>query len=183
MNSTPYYMLDCSIATLSANVCHKQMPTSSTKALAGLRIAVGALFLIFGEYKVVGTQFTLGGGFQYWIDRFLQDGAYPFMVPVLKNFVLLHATPIAFLVAYGELAIGIALVLGLLVRPASICGVIYMLSLLLSANYPGPHAAFWQYFGASLEHLVLALCFAAFAFTKPEELWSIRTYLRSPRLV
>ncbi len=83
------------------------MPASSTKALAGLRIAVGVLFLIFGEYKVVGTQFTLGGGFQSWIGRFLQDGAYPFMVPVLKNFVLPHATPIAFLVAYGELAIGL----------------------------------------------------------------------------
>lgn len=36
----------------------------------------GALFLIFAEYKVFGTQFTLGGGFQYWINRFLQDGAY-----------------------------------------------------------------------------------------------------------
>lgn len=183
VNSTPDYTVDCSIAMLSANVCRKQMPVSSTKTLAGLRIAVGALFLIFGEYKVVGTQFTLGGGFQYWIGRFLQDGAYPFMAPVLKNFVLPHATPIAFLVAYGELAIGIALVLGIQVRPASICGVIYMLSLLLSANYPGPHAAFWQYFGASLEHLVLALCFATFAFTKPEELWSIRTHLRSPRSV
>ena len=156
---------------------------SSTKALTGLRVAVGVLFLTFGEYKVVGTQFTLGGGFQYWIGRFLQDGAYPFMVPVLKNFVLPHATPIAFLVAYGELAIGIALVLGLLVRAASVCGVIYMLTLLLSANYPGPHAAFWQYFGASLEHLVLALCFAAFALTQPGELLSIRTYLRRPRSV
>jgi hypothetical protein len=51
---------------------------SSTKALTGLRIAVGILFLIFGEYKVVGTQFTPGGGFRYWINRFLQDGAYPF---------------------------------------------------------------------------------------------------------
>src|SRR5712692_5330795 len=160
-----------------------RMAMSSTKALTGLRIAVGILFLIFGEYKVFGTQFTIGGGFQYWINRFLEEGAYPFMVPVLKNFVLPHAKPIAFLVAYGETAIGVALVLGLLVRAASVCGAIYMLSVLLSANYPGPHAAFWQYFGASLEHLVLALCFAAFAFTKPEELWSIRTYLRSPRLV
>jgi len=159
------------------------MAMSSTKALTGLRIAVGALFLIFGEYKVVGTQFTLGGGFQYWINRFVQDGAYPFMVPVLKNFVLPHATPIAFLVAYGELAIGIALVLGILVRPASICGVIYMFTLLFSANYPGPHAAFWQYFGASSEHFVLALCFASFASTNPHEILSIRTYLRSPRSV
>ena len=154
---------------------------SSTNAITGLRIAVGILFLIFGEYKVFGTQFTMGGGFQYWINRFLEEGAYPFMVPVLKNFVLSHAKPIAFLVAYGEMAIGVALVLGLLVRAASVCGVIYMSSLLLSANYPGPHAAFWQYFGAFLEHLVLALCFAAFALTKPEEVLSIHTYLRHHR--
>ena len=159
------------------------MAVSSNKALTGLRVAVSILFLILGEYKVFGTEFTLGGGFQYWINRFLQDGAYPFMVPILKNFVLPHAEPIAFLVAYGELAIGIALVLGMLVRPASICGLIYMLSLLFSANYPGPHAAFWQYFGASLEHLVLALCFAAFASTDPKETLSIRTYLRGRRSV
>jgi uncharacterized membrane protein YphA (DoxX/SURF4 family) len=157
------------------------MTISSTKALTGLRAAVGILFVIFGEYKVFGARFTIGGGFQYWIKRFLQDGAYPFMVPVLKNFVLPHAASIAFLVAYGELTIGIALVLGILVRPASICGAIYMFSLLLSANYPGPNAAFWQYFGASLDHLVLALCFASFASTKPEEILSIRTCLRFPR--
>ena len=157
------------------------MAMSSTTALTGLRIAVGILFLIFGEYKVFGTQFTIGGGLQYWINRFLEEGAYPFMVPVLKDFVLPHAKPIAFLVAYGELAIGVALVLGLLVRAASVCGVIYMLTLLLSANYPGPHAAFWQYFGASLEHLVLALCFATFASIKREEVLSIRTYFRHHR--
>jgi thiosulfate dehydrogenase (quinone) large subunit len=157
------------------------MAIASTKALTGLRVAIGILFLIFGEYKVYGTQFTIGGGFQHWINRFLADGAYPFMVPVLKNFVLPHATPIAFLVAYGEVAIGVALVLGIMVRAASVFGVIYMLTLLLSANYPGPHAAFWQYFGASLEHLVLALCFAAFALTKPDEILSIRAYLRHRR--
>jgi thiosulfate dehydrogenase [quinone] large subunit len=103
------------------------------------------------------------------------------MVPVLKNFVLPHATPIAFLVAYGELAIGLALVLGILVRPASICGTVYMLSLLFSANYPASQAPFWQYFGASLEHLVLALCFATFASTKPDEVWSVLAYVQRPR--
>lgn len=154
------------------------MGVSSNNAFTGLRIALGILFLVFAEYKVFGTQFTLGGGFQYWINRFLQDGAYPFMVPILKNFVLPHAEPIAFMVAYGELAIGIALVLGVLVRPAGICGLIYMLTLLASANYPGPHAAFWQYFGASLEHLVLALCFAAFASANPKETLSVAAYLR-----
>jgi len=150
---------------------------SNTKALSGLRIAVGILFLIFGEYKVFGTKFTLGGGFEYWINRFLADGAYPFMVPVLKNLVLPLAKPIAFLVAYGELAIGLGLVLGILVRAASICGFAYMLALLFSSNYPGPQAVFWQYFGASLDHLVLAFCFAAFVVGKPTG-WSIPSYLR-----
>ncbi len=140
------------------------MPASTRngRALEGLRICIGILFLIFAEYKVVSTQFTLGGGFQFWINRFLQHGAYPFMVGILKDFVLPHATPIAFLVAYGELAIGIALVTGILARPASVAGVVFMLTLLFSSNYPGPNAAFWQYFGAALDHLVLALCFAAF---------------------
>ena len=147
----------------------------NARAFAGLRVAVGILFLIFGEYKVFGTQFTLGGGFQFWINRFLAEGAYPFMVPVLKGFVLPFATPIAFLVAYGELAIGVGLVLGILVRPASICGLVYMLTLLFSSNYPGPHVAFWKYFGAALDHLVLALCFAAFVIGSPND-FSIRSY-------
>jgi thiosulfate dehydrogenase (quinone) large subunit len=154
--------------------------TSNTRALAALRIAVGILFLIFAEYKVFGAGFTRGGGFQYWLNRFLAEGSYPFMAPILKDFVLPHSAPIAFLVAYGELAIGLALVLGLLVRSASICGLIYMLTLLFASNYPGPHAIFWQYFGASLEHLVLAMCFAAFALGKPEEVFSARAYFRSP---
>ena len=154
------------------------MTISSIRALAILRIAVGILFLIFSEYKVFGTQFTLGGGFQSWINRFLDNGAYPFMVPILRSFVLPHATAIAFLVAYGELAIGIALVLGILVREASLCGAVYMLTLLFSSDYPGPNAAFWQYFGASLSHLVLALCFVTFAATKTEDVLSVRSFLR-----
>ena|SRR5690348_15476756 len=140
----------------------------NTRALSMLRLGVAALFLIFGEYKVFGTQFTLGGGFQGWIERFLAGGAaYPFMVPVLRSVVLPHKIAIAFLVAYGELAIGLALVLGVLVRLASIAGLVYMLALLFSSNYPGAHVAPWQYFGAALDHLVLAMCFAAFAVSEP----------------
>ena len=151
---------------------------SSGTALGTLRVAVGILFLIFGEYKVFGTQFTLGGGFQHWINQFLAEGAYPFMVPVLQNFVLAHAKPIAFLVAYGELAIGIALVCGILVRVASVAGLVYMLAQLFSSNYPGPNAPFWQYFGAALDHLVLALCFSVFVLNDATDSVALRNYLR-----
>jgi thiosulfate dehydrogenase (quinone) large subunit len=146
----------------------------NSRALAILRIGVGILFLIFGEYKVFGTQFTLHGGFQFWINKFLEGGAYPFMAPVLRDFVLAHATPIAFLVAYGELAIGIALVCGILVRSASIGGLVFMLTLLFSSDYPGARAPFWQYFGASLSHSVFLLCFVAFLIGRADAVWSLK---------
>jgi uncharacterized membrane protein YphA (DoxX/SURF4 family) len=154
---------------------------TNTRALVGLRVAVGVLFLIFAQYKVFGTQFTLGGGFQYWINNFLKEGAYPFMVPMLKGFVLGHATAIAFIVAYGELTIGLALVLGMFVRVASVCGLVYMLTLLFAANYPGGDAPLWEYFGASLEHLVLAMCFATFALADSEAMLSLRRWTRRRR--
>lgn len=146
----------------------------NTRAIVFLRIAVGVLFLIFAEYKVFGSQFTRGGGFQFWINRFVQGGAYPFMVPVLRGFVLPHATAIAYLVAFGELAIGISLVCGLWTRVASACGILYMMTLLFSSNYPGASAPLWQYFGASLDHLVLVLCFAAMVVGDPEAKVSAR---------
>ncbi len=142
-------------------------------SLAVIRIGVGILFLIFGQYKVFGTTFTLYGGFQFWINKFLEGGAYPFMVPILRGFVLPHSTPIAFLVAYGELAIGLALTLGILVRSASFCGLIFMLTMLFSSDYPGAGAPLWQYFGASLSHSVFAICFAAFLFARADAVWSI----------
>ena len=153
--------------------------TRNSYALALLRIGVGTFFLIFGQYKVFGTAFTLHGGFQFWINKFLEGGAYPFMAPILRGFVLPHATSIAFLVAYGELAIGLALVPGFLVRAASSCGLLFMVTLLFSSDYPGAGAPLWQYFGASLSHSVFALCFAAFLLGRAESVWSVQALRRN----
>src|SRR5207245_9268361 len=88
-------------------------------------------------------------------------------------FVGPDGTVIACIVAYGELAIGFALHLGLLVRTASFCGLLFMLTLLFSSDCPGGGAPFWQYFGASLSHSVLALCFAAFLMGRSDSAWSV----------
>ena len=152
---------------------HRDPQRANQMALAFLRICVGILFLIFGRYKVFGTQFTLHGGFEFWINKFLEGGAYPFMAPMLRNFVLPHARPIAFLVAYGELAIGIALTLGVWVRRASAFGLLYVATLLVSSNYPGAGAPMWQYFGASLDHSVLGLCFVTFLIGKSDAVWAV----------
>jgi thiosulfate dehydrogenase (quinone) large subunit len=153
---------------------HVSAEYHNSRALALIRVGVGALFFIFGQYKVFGSQFTLHGGFQFWINKFLTEGgAYPFMIPVLRGFVLTHATAIAFLVAYGEFAIGLALILGVFVRAASLCGFIFMLTLLFSSDYPGAGASFWQYFGASLSHSVFALCFLAFLLGRADAVWAL----------
>jgi thiosulfate dehydrogenase [quinone] large subunit len=146
----------------------------NARALAALRIGVGLFFLIFAQYKIFGTQFTLHGGFQFWINKFLSEGgAYPFMEPVLRGFVLSHATTIAFLVAYGEFAIALALIFGVFVRAASGFGLLFMLTLLFSSDFPGAAAPLWQYFGASLSHSVFALCFVAFLVGNAESVWSL----------
>jgi uncharacterized membrane protein YphA (DoxX/SURF4 family) len=128
-------------------------------ALAALRIFVGIFFLLFGEYKVFGTEFTLHGGFEESIRGFLEQGAYPWMAPVLRHVVLPHAHLWAFLTAYGELLIGLGLIFGVLTRLASIFGLLLMVMLWLSAGYPGPHVALWRYFGAFIGFVRLCRVF------------------------
>ena len=69
--------------------------------------------------------------------------------------------------ALAGLRIGVSLVTGPLARSASVCGLASMLALLFASNDPGPGALPWQSLGASLDHLVLALCFAAFVAGRP----------------
>lgn len=151
-------------------------------ALAMLRIFVGIFFLFFGEYKVFGTEFTLHGGFENSIQGFLVQGVYPWMAPLLRHAVLPHARFCAFLTAYGELLIGLGLCVGVLTRAASVFGMLLMILLWLSAGYPGPHAAPWQYFGTSLDWSVFVGCFAAFLIGEPEARWSLTPWLRTRML-
>jgi thiosulfate dehydrogenase [quinone] large subunit len=152
-------------------------PTVNDYSLAWLRIAVGLLFLILAQYKVWGLDFVRSG-FEVSIHQFLRNGAYPFMVPILRDFVLAHAKVIAYLVAYGELCIGLGLLLGVLVRGASFCGLVYMGVLILCSDYPGRHAAVWQYFSGALSQLVFALCFVAFGMGDATRVWSLPSHYR-----
>ena len=146
---------------------------ANTVALAVLRIAVGFFFAIFGQYKVFGSGFVRSG-FRDYVEGFIRDGAYPFMVPVLRWILAHAATAMALAVGYGELLIGISLLIGLLSRLASLFGFALMLAMWLSGGYPGPHAAFWMYWGASLNWSIFAICFAVLAAGQPEQVASLR---------
>jgi uncharacterized membrane protein YphA (DoxX/SURF4 family) len=144
-----------------------------SRALTFLRISIGLLFLIFAEYKLTSTRFIWGGMAQY-IGHFLNEGSYPFIRPLLKNIILPHAVFFGAVVSISELLISLSFLTGVLVRWASLGGLTMMLLFLFSSNYPGPHSPLWQFFGASLEHSVLALCFIALLIGPSNQRWALR---------
>lgn len=162
------------MATIDHNLpLPQQKSNANSLALALLRIAVGFFFVVFGQYKVFGSGFV-HSGFRDYVGGFIRDGAYPFMVPVLRWILAHAAVSMALAVGYGEFLIGISLVIGLLSRVASLFGCALMLTMWLSGGYPGPHAAFWMYWGASLNWSVFAICFVVLAAGHPEEVASVR---------
>ena len=149
------------------------------KTIAVVRILTGIIFLFFGEYKIAGPAFA-HGGFQGWIHGWLsQNEPLGFYGVFLQKFVLVHPVLCARVVGWGELAIGIALVLGLFVRVASVGGAIHMISLALATWYaPGHGVATWRYFGANLDHIPLLFLFAIFFATRAGETWGVDGVLR-----
>ena len=158
----------------------QQKSNVNSLALALLRLAVGFFFVVFGQYKVFGSGFARSG-FRDYVQGFLRGGAYPFMIPVLRWILAHAATPMALAVGYGEFLIGISLLIGLFSRVASLFGCALMLAMWLSGGYPGPHAAFWMYWGASLNWSVFAICFAVLAAGHPEDVASVGRMVSSRR--
>ena len=142
------------------------------KALAFLRIAVGLLFLVFAQYKLTSTKFIWGGMATY-IGHFIDQGCYPFMCRFLEKLILPHAALFASIVSISELFMALSLITGILVRWASLGGLTMMTLFLFSSNYPGSQAPLWEFFGASLEHSVLALCFIALMIGPSNRHWAL----------
>src|SRR5580700_10457821 len=112
--------------------------TSAAKAIAVVRIATSVFFLLFGEYKLAGPGFA-HGGFQGYLRDFIANGAVSFYRPFLSGLVLPHAVVLGYAVGVLETFIGLSLLLGLWVRPASVLGMLYMLNFLLATWWEPGH--------------------------------------------
>jgi uncharacterized membrane protein YphA (DoxX/SURF4 family) len=127
-----------------------------------VRIAVSVFFLLFGEYKVAGPGFA-HGGFQAYLEAYIAHSAVGFYRPVLSGLVLPHAVFFGYAVGVVELLIGISLLLGQWVRPASVLGILFLLNLTLAAWWePGHGVPLWRYFGARLDTFPLILLLIIF---------------------
>jgi uncharacterized membrane protein YphA (DoxX/SURF4 family) len=136
--------------------------SAAARTIAVVRIATSVFFLLFGEYKLAGSGFV-HGGFQGYLQDFIANGAVSFYRPALSGLLLPHAVVLGYAVGAVETFIGLSLLFGFWVRPASVLGGLYMLNLTLATWWgPGHGAPFWRYFGAELDHLPLLLLFIIF---------------------
>src|SRR5437879_11252357 len=104
------------------------------KVIAGVRMATAVFFLLFGQYKVFGTGFA-HGGFQQYLQGFIQSGAVSFFRLFLADLVLPHAVFFGYMVGVVELFIGVSLLLGLWVCFASVLWALYILGFVLFTSW------------------------------------------------
>jgi uncharacterized membrane protein YphA (DoxX/SURF4 family) len=134
--------------------------SSSSVGMALARIAVGIMFLFFGEYKVINGQFA-HEGYTKWVSGFVQESAVSFYKPFLK-FTLHYPALFGYTVGWVELLIGMSMVLGLWVRPFAVIAAIFVLQLVLATwNLPAGTAT-WRYAANELEHIPLLFLFVIF---------------------
>lgn len=148
------------------------------RTVAAVRIAASVFFLLFGEYKVAGPEFA-HGGFQSYLQDFIANGAVSFYRPVLSSIILPHAVIFGYVVGIVELFVGISLLIGLWVRPASVVGILFLVNMVLATWWgPGHGVPVWRYFGAELDHIPLLLLLIVFYAADAGRVWGLDGYVR-----
>lgn len=127
-----------------------------------VRILTGVLFVAEGLSKVTGDFVT--GGFAKEVPQ-IAARSFPFWRHFLEAVVVPHAAVFAWVVALGELAVGLGLIAGLLTRVAAAGGALLMVSIALGAAKPAAGAAWDDWITAGLTPkfacLLLLTLFAA----------------------
>lgn len=114
------------------------------------------------------------GGFQNYLREYIASSAVSFYRPVLSGLVFPHAVFFGYVVGIVELLVGISLLIGLWVRPASVLGILFLLNLTLAAWWePGHGAPLWRYFGARLDTLPLMLLLIIFFAADAGRVWGL----------
>ena len=98
-----------------------------------LRVYTGVFFANAGIGKLSRDNFAQG------VERFLSsrlDECFEFYRPLVKAYFLPGHEVVAFLVAWGELALGVALVLGLATRYAAFAGAFMVMNFWFAKGEP-----------------------------------------------
>ncbi|AIC93122.1 MULTISPECIES: DoxX family protein [Shouchella] len=102
-----------------------------------LRVSLGWMWFSSGIGKVVGGEFHAGGFLQAAAANPVlkgEDVAYPLYVAFLEHVAIPYADLFSFLVMWGEVLIGIALIVGLFTKSAAFFGGMMNTSFLLAGT-------------------------------------------------
>jgi uncharacterized membrane protein YphA (DoxX/SURF4 family) len=124
------------------------------------RVAVGVMFIMFAQYKLLHKDFAREGYTKY-VTGYVQESSVTFYKPVLRE-TLKYPRFFAYGVAVAELLIGVSMILGFWVRPFSIIGALFMLNLTLATWVLPPGTPAWRYLGNELDNIPLMLLFLIF---------------------
>jgi uncharacterized membrane protein YphA (DoxX/SURF4 family) len=133
---------------------------TSSVAMAVARIAVGLMFLMFAQYKLLHRDFAHGGyekTVRGWVDETSVRSYKPFLRATLH-----YPVASGYAVGVAELLIGISMVLGFAVRPFSVLGALFMLNLALATWVLPAGTPAWKYLGNQLDNIPLLLLFLLF---------------------
>lgn len=107
----------------------------TARMLAPLRLFLGITFVYAGIQKLIDPQFFSPDAVGYIGRQITAFAAGSPIRALLLNLALPHAALFGSLVAWGELAIGIGALLGLLLRPAAFFGALLSMLFFLSASW------------------------------------------------
>ncbi|MFB8180023.1 DoxX family membrane protein [Streptomyces sp. NPDC055966] len=145
--------------------------TAAHYALLPLRVFLGVTFIYAGLDKLTDSAFMKSGGTGSVGDimRAARDSA---AVPALIDLALKSPVGFGYAIAFGELAVGIGTLLGLLARLAALGGALISLSLWLTVSW----ATTPYYYGNDLAYLMawLPLILAGAPYLSVDALWRSR---------
>ncbi|MDX3457839.1 DoxX family membrane protein [Streptomyces sp. ME02-8801-2C] len=123
--------------------------TATRYALLPLRIFLGVTFIYAGLDKLTDSSFFAdsGSGSVGDLMRSVRDSS---AIPALVDLALKSPAGFGYAIAFGELAVGIGTLLGLLTRLAAVGGALISLSLWLTMSW----AADPYYYGNDLPYLM-----------------------------
>lgn len=107
----------------------------ATYMFGPLRLFLGVTFVYAGIQKLTDPQFFAPSAPGYIGRQITAFAAGSPIRPLLLNLALPHAALFGALIAWGELAIGVGALLGLLFRPAAFFGALLSLTFFLSASW------------------------------------------------
>jgi thiosulfate dehydrogenase (quinone) large subunit len=133
-----------------------------------VRILTGVLFVAEGLSKISGH--FVRGGFAGQVGG-IAASSFPFWRQFLETVVVPRAGLFAWMIALGELAVGVGLLVGFLTRVAAGGGALLMLAIALGQSRPGPDAAWGDWITSGLTPKLGFLLFVLLLAVNPGKIW------------